>query len=298
MSQPDTPPPARAAQKPSAKIWEENATPRHRIQWCPGCGDFGVLAALKMALTKQEVTPSNVLMVGGIGCSGQIRNYLNGNAFHGTHGGALAYALGAKMARPDLTVIALAGDGDTFAIGVENFVHICRRDPGVMLVIMDNGVYGLTKGQNSPTHGRGMGITEWTEESPPPFSPLALALTAGATFVAQSFSGDPKHAAEIYVQALQHKGFAMVNDFSPCVTYNKFNTYDWYREHAEDVPASHDPANISVAWDLLNDFDRRGRLPLGVVYRNPRHKKTFNRLPLWPEELQGTDVRPLLQMFR
>lgn len=291
-------PTVRAAQKPSTKLWDENATPRHRIQWCPGCGDFGVLAALKMALTKQEVTPANLLMVGGIGCSGQIRNYLNGNAFHGTHGGALAYALGAKMSRPDLTVIALAGDGDTFAIGVENFVHICRRDPGVMLVIMDNGVYGLTKGQHSPTFGRGMDIKEWSEESPPPFSPLRLALTAGATFVSQSFSGDPKHASEIYVQALQHKGFAMVNDFSPCVTYNKFNTYDWYREHGEEIPASHDPANLDAAWELLNDFDRRGRLPLGVVYRNPRSKKAVNRLPLWPEELQGADVRPLLQLFR
>lgn len=286
------------AQKVSSKIWDENAVPRHRIQWCPGCGDFGVLAALKMALTKLEVTPYNLLMVGGIGCSGQIRNYLNGNGFHGTHGGSLAYALGAKMARPDLKVLALAGDGDTFAIGVENFVHVCRRDPEVVLIIMDNGVYGLTKGQHSPTYGRGMDIQEWSEESPPPFSPLRLALTAGASFVSQSFSGDPKHAADIYVQALQHKGFAMVNDFSPCVTYNKFNTYDWYRERVEEIPADHDPADLNAAWELLNDFDRRGRLPQGIVYRNPRRKKAFNRLPLWPEELQETDVRPLLQMFR
>ena len=284
--------------KVSGKVWEENATPRHRIQWCPGCGDFAVLAALKMALTKLEITPHEVLLVGGIGCSGQIRNYLNGNAFHGTHGGALAYALGAKMANPDLEVITLAGDGDTFAIGVENFVHVCRRDPDIMLIIMDNGVYGLTKGQHSPTYGRGMDIKEWSEESPPPFSPLRLALTAGATFVAQSFSGDPKHSAEIYVQAMQHKGFAMVNDFSPCVTYNKFNTYDWYRERVEHVPEDHDPTDINGAWELLNDFDRRNRLPLGIIYRNPRNKKAAKRLPIWPEELQETNIQPLLQMFR
>lgn len=284
--------------KVSAKVWEENAVPRHRIQWCPGCGDFGVLAALKMALTKLEITPYEVLLVGGIGCSGQIRNYLNGNAFHGTHGGALAYALGAKMANPDLKVVTLAGDGDTFAIGVENFVHICRRDPEVVLIIMDNGVYGLTKGQHSPTYGRGMDIKDWSEETPPPFSPLRLALTAGATFVAQSFSGDPKHGAEIYVEAMQHKGFAMVNDFSPCVTYNKFNTYDWYRERVESVPDDHDPADLNGAWELLNDFDRRGRLPLGVVYRNPRNKRTFKRAPRWPEELRDADIRPLLQLFR
>ncbi len=285
-------------QKLSPKVWDENATPRHRIQWCPGCGDFGVLASLKMALAKLEVTPSSTLLVGGIGCSGQIRNYLNGNGFHGTHGGALAYALGAKMANPELTVITLAGDGDTFAIGVENFVHVCRRDPDIMLVIMDNGVYGLTKGQHSPTYGLGMHSTEWSEETPIPFSPLRLALTAGATFVAQSFSGDPKHSADIYVQGVQHKGFSMVNDFSPCVTYNKFNTYDWYKEHVEHIPAGYDPSDLNGAWELLNDFDRRDRLPLGIVYRHPRPKKAFARLPIWPEELAGVDAKPMLQLFR
>lgn len=288
----------KSQQKISAKAWDENAVPRHRIQWCPGCGDFGVLAALKMALTKLEVTPHELLMVGGIGCSGQIRNYLNGNAFHGTHGGALAYALGAKMANPDLKVITLAGDGDTFAIGVENFVHVCRRDPEVMLIIMDNGVYGLTKGQHSPTYGRGMDITEWSEESPPPFSPLRLAMTAGCTFVAQSFSGDPKHSAEIYAEAMQHRGFAMVNDFSPCVTYNKFNTYDWYKERVEEIPAGHNTSDLNAAWELLNDFDRREKLPLGVVYRNPRRKKAAKRLPIWTEDLQKANIAPLFQMFR
>src|SRR2546428_8265308 len=134
-----------------------------------------------MALTKLEITPYEVLMVGGIGCSGQIRNYLNGNAFHGTHGGALAYALGAKMANPQLKVITLAGDGDTFAIGVENFVHICRRDPEVALVIMDNGVDGLTKGQHPPPHGPGMDIKGGSGESPPPVFPLRLALCPGAS---------------------------------------------------------------------------------------------------------------------
>jgi len=286
------------AQKSSPKIWEENATPRHRIQWCPGCGDFGVLASLKMALANLEITPFNVLLVGGIGCSGQIRNYLNGNGFHGTHGGALAYALGAKMANPSLEVITLAGDGDTFAIGVENFVHVCRRDPDIMLVIMDNGVYGLTKGQHSPTYGLGMDIHEWSEETPTPFSPLRLALTAGATFVAQTFSGEPKHSAEVYVQGIQHPGFAMVNDFSPCVTYNKFNTANWFKEHTELIPTSHDPSDLNGAWELLNDFESRGRLPLGVVYSHPRAKKTFSALPIWPEQLTGADPKPLLQLFR
>ncbi|MBI2265281.1 MAG: 2-oxoacid:ferredoxin oxidoreductase subunit beta [Armatimonadetes bacterium] len=280
------------------KIWEENAVPKHRIQWCPGCGDFGVLAGLKMALTRLGREPHDIFPVGGIGCSGQIRNYLNGNALHGTHGGTLAYALGVRMANPDLVVIALAGDGDTFAIGVENFVHTCRRDPQVTLVVMNNGVYGLTKGQNSPTHGLGRDLGESSEESPPPFDPLRLALSAGATFVAQSFSGDVKHAAQVYVAALKHPGFAFINDFSPCVTYNKFNTYDWFKEHVEHVPEGHDPMSLGSAWSLLNEFEVRGRLPMGIIYSKPRPKRRFAPLPVRGENLNNADIRPLLQMFR
>ncbi len=287
------------ATKPATKsVWDQNATPRHRIQWCPGCGDHGVLNALKAALTALELTPSEVLLVGGIGCSGQIRNYLNGNSFYGTHGGALAYALGAKMANPDLTVFVLAGDGDTLAIGVENFVHICRRDPDVTLVIMDNGVYGLTKGQASPSWGLGQPGVRFSEESPPFLDPLKLALASGATFIAQSFSGDPKHAAEMIVEAVLHPGFAIVNDFSPCVTYNRVNTYDWFRAHVEPVPPDHDPGSEEAAWDLLRDFDRRGKLPLGVIYRHPREKAPARRLPMWPEELSQVDIEPILQGFR
>ncbi len=278
-------------------IWDQNAAPRHRIQWCPGCGDFAVLNALKAALTTLELTPSEVLLVGGIGCSGQIRNYLNGNSFYGTHGGALAYALGAKMANPELTVLALAGDGDTLAIGIENFVHVCRRDPDITLIIMDNGVYGLTKGQDSPSAGLGQHLTP-SEEHPPFLDPVKLALACGATFIAQSFSGDPKHATDLFVEAVRHRGFAMVNDFSPCVTYNKFNTYDWFREHVEPVPADHDPASEEAAWNLVRTFDRRERLPIGIIYRRPRERSEARRLPMWPKELAQIDIEPMLQGFR
>jgi 2-oxoglutarate ferredoxin oxidoreductase subunit beta len=279
-------------------VWEQNAAPRHRIQWCPGCGDYAVLNSLKAALTALELTPHEVLLVGGIGCSGQIRNYLNGNSFYGTHGGALAYALGAKMANPDLTVLALAGDGDTLAIGVENFVHICRRDPDVTLVIMDNGVYGLTKGQDSPSAGLGRREFKPSEEHPPFLDPVKLALTCGATFVAQSFSGEPKHTTEILVEAVRHPGFAMVNDFSPCVTYNKLNTYDWFRANVEPVPAGHDPTSEEAAWDLVTEFGRREKLPLGIIYRKPRQKEDHKRLPMWPQELAKVDIEPFLAGIR
>jgi 2-oxoglutarate ferredoxin oxidoreductase subunit beta len=281
------------------KLWEENAVPKHRIQWCPGCGDFGVLAALKQALVELEIMPHELLLVGGIGCSGQIRNYLNGNAFHGTHGGALAYGLGAKMANPELKVICLAGDGDTFAIGVENFVHVCRRDPDMVLLVMNNGVYGLTKGQDSPTAGLGQPDERGSrEEYPPMVDALLLALASEATFVAQSFSGDVKHTARMIVEALQHPGFAFINDFSPCVTYNRFNTYDWFRERVEYVPEDHDPSDRDAAWRLVREFARRGKVPLGVVYRNPRPKRAQGRLPMWEEELSGVDLEPVLASYR
>jgi 2-oxoglutarate ferredoxin oxidoreductase subunit beta len=280
-----------------AKIWDQNATPKHRIQWCPGCGDFGVLAALKMAFTKLELMPHEVLMVAGIGCSGQTRNYLNGNGFHGAHGAPLAYALGASMANPDLTVLTLAGDGDTLAIGMENFIHSCRRDPNLTLIIMNNGVYGLTKGQNSPTTGLGQHVEMFSEEQPPFVDPVRLAIASGATFAANSFSGDPRHCAEIYAEGIQHKGFAVINDFSPCVTYNKFNTYDWYKTHVEDIPAHHDPSDKAAAWALLDDFERREKQPLGVVYRAPRNKAERRRLPIWDEEFQNVDPMPMLKPF-
>jgi len=282
----------------AVKVWEENAVPKHRIQWCPGCGDFGVLAALKQALVELEITPHELVLVGGIGCSGNIRNYLNGNAFHGTHGGPLAYGLGIKIANPHLQVICLAGDGDTFAIGVENFVHICRRDPDMVLLVMNNGVYGLTKGQDSPTAGLGQAVEVWSEEHPPMVDPVLLALASGATFVAQSFSGDVKHTARMIVEAFQHPGFAFINDFSPCVTYNKFNTYEWFREHVESVPPDHDPSDKDAAWRLVQDFARRGKVPLGVIYRNPRPHTETRRLPIWEAELADVDVEPILATFR
>ncbi len=288
---------AEAGAKPLG-IWDQNATPKHRIQWCPGCGDFGVLAALRMAYVNLDLEPHNLLMVGGIGCSGQARNYLNGYAFHGTHGGPLAYALGVKMANPELTVVAVAGDGDTLAIGMENFIHTCRRDPQVTLIIMNNGVYGLTKGQKSPTAGFGKTFKEYSEEEPVFVDPLRLAMASGATFVSQTFSGDPKHCAEVFAEAIRHPGFALVNDFSPCVTYNRFNSSDWFKAHVERVPEGHDPSGMSAAWALMDDFDERGKLPLGVVYRNPRPRRAFPRLPVWEEELEGLDPQPMFRPFR
>jgi 2-oxoglutarate ferredoxin oxidoreductase subunit beta len=205
--------------KTDAKAW-----------WCPGCGDYGVLAALQKALAATGLAPEEVVVVGGVGCSGRIGNWINTYGMHVTHGRALPVAMGIKIANPRLTVLAAGGDGDGFAIGMSHFMHACRRNLDVTYLVMDNEIYGLTKGQTSPTSAR-RAVTKSTPKGNPEdkVAPAFLALAAGATFVAQGFSGNQAVLTGIVTQALRHRGFAFVNVFSPCVTYNKTGTYEYYR---------------------------------------------------------------------
>src|SRR3972149_2993336 len=255
-----------APKAPASKIWEENAPPRHRIQWCPGCGDYGVLNALKMALTRLELMPHEVLLIGGVGGSGQIRNYLNGNGVHGTHGGPLAYAVGVKMANPDLRVMALAGDGDTFAIGVENFVHTCRRDPEVTLIVMDNGVYGLTTGQRSPTGGLGQGQPGGAGGETPPLRPLppggalgparrlqaTRALTAGRHLSEPPQAEDLQARAHLAPRVGEHRPGTRVARLSVTAApplpaaARRQKTADHEPEQAAEHPGSHRPRAVPV----------------------------------------------------
>ncbi|NVK17178.1 MAG: 2-oxoacid:ferredoxin oxidoreductase subunit beta [Methylocystaceae bacterium] len=189
--------------------------------WCPGCGDFSVLAAITKALAELQIPRENSAVISGIGCSSRIPAYTSVYGFHGIHGRALASATGLKVARPDLTVVATGGDGDGFSIGGNHFMHACRRNVDMTYVVMDNEVYGMTKGQASPTtpsdwegskltpHGTGVS----------PFNPLSVALSAGASFIARGFAGDPNGAAKLIAQAMQHKGFSFVQILSPCVTF-------------------------------------------------------------------------------
>jgi len=189
--------------------------------WCPGCGDFGVLGSITKALAGLQIQPENVAIVSGIGCSSRMPTYLCTYGFHGVHGRALALATGLKTARPDLTVIATGGDGDGFSIGGNHFLHTCRRNPDMTYIVMDNQVYGMTKGQASPTtdptwqHGKltpaGTGIN--------PFQPLAIALAAGANFIARCSSADSNGTARILMEAIRHPGFSMLQVLSPCVTF-------------------------------------------------------------------------------
>lgn len=204
--------------------------------WCPGCGDYGVLAALQKALVELQIPNHNVAVVSGIGCSSNLPGFINTYGMHTLHGRSLPVATGLKLANHELTVIATGGDGDGFGIGGNHFMHTMRRNVDILYMVMDNQIYGLTTGQTSPTSRLGMK----TKSMPfgnieSPINPINLALTAGATFVARGFSGEQKHLTELIKQGIQHKGFSFIDVFSPCVTYNKDNTYQWFRPRVKKL---------------------------------------------------------------
>ena len=263
------------------------------FKWCPGCGDFGVRRALEFAMINRlEETGKpmeNNVVVAGIGCSGNLVHLLEGPqpyGFHGIHGRTLPVSLGIKMGRPDLNVVIVAGDGDFLSIGGEHIGPQAARNLNVCAVVMDNGVYGLTKGQSSPTTKLGT-VTSSTpygkieEEA----DPLELYLTLGATFVASGFSGQPRQLAELISQGMDHEGFAMVHVQSPCTTYNdtfmmlKGNPRQGIEPLIWDIPEDHDPSDKAAAQELLQ---RRG-LPIGVLFRDEDRPSLQQRL----EEVRG-----------
>ena len=238
--------------------------------WCPGCGDFGVIAALKSALAELALQPKDVAFVSGIGCSGKISGYLHSYAFHGVHGRALPVATAVKLANRDLTVIAAGGDGDGFAIGAGHFLHAVRRNPNVTYIVMDNQTYGLTKGQSSPTSS--LGYVTGTSPTGNPDAPLdgmAVGLAAGGTYLARGFSAQPKKLVALIKDAIQHPGFSVVQVMSPCVTFNKINTYQWFKDNVYDVEelGDYDETDRSRAF---NTIMADGKIALGVLYRQIR----------------------------
>ena len=212
-----------------------------RPTWCPGCGDFGVLNAIYTALKTKSYAPEDVVAVSGIGCSSRLPYFVSTYGFHSLHGRAMPIATGVKVANPDLKVLAVGGDGDAYAIGAGHTVHAIRRNTDICYVIMDNSIYGLTKGQTSPTSAIGF-TTKTTPRGSAdmPINPLLLALASGATFVARGFAGKPKELAELIVRGIDHKGFAFIDTYSPCPTFNKINTFKQYRELVQDLPEDHD----------------------------------------------------------
>ena len=235
--------------------------------WCPGCGDFGVLAAVQKALVELQIPKHEVATISGIGCSSNFPGFIDTYGMHTLHGRALPVASGMKLANHAMTVLVTGGDGDGFGIGAGHFVHTMRRNLDLTYIVMDNQIYGLTTGQTSPTSRIGMK----TKSMPfgnvdAPVNPISLALAAGATFVARGFSAEQKHLTELIKRAIQHKGFSFVDVFSPCVTYNHDNTFQWFRPRVkklEDNPA-YDPTDFQAAVEkslLWGD-----EIPIGLFF--------------------------------
>ncbi|WP_274651474.1 2-oxoacid:ferredoxin oxidoreductase subunit beta [Paenibacillus humicola] len=240
--------------------------------WCPGCGDFSVQAAIQRAAANVGLEPEGLAVVSGIGCSGRISGYINAYGLHGIHGRALPIAQGVKLANRELTVIASGGDGDGFAIGMGHTVHAIRRNLDITYIVMDNQIYGLTKGQTSPRSAEGFKTKSTPEGSiETTLSPLEIAMSAGATFVAQSFSSDLKQLTALIEEGIKHKGFSLINVFSPCVTFNKVNTYDWFKENIVNLDQfpDYDPSNRVAAMNKI--METEGMLT-GLIYQNKQRK--------------------------
>lgn len=246
--------------------------------WCPGCGDFGVLAALKKCITDLKLEPHNTVVVGGIGCSGSIHNNLLVYGYHSLHGRLLPTATAIKLSNPRLTVIAAGGDGDGYAIGGNHFIHALRRNPSIVYLVMNNGTYGLTKGQPSPTAQIGY---EGTQETP--FEPILTALSLlSTTFVARGFSGNQAQLQYLIKEAILHansgKGFGYVDILSPCVTYN--DTYAAWRKAVVDVNSvgGYDTSNRAKAFETCYSIIQKGQIPTGLLFRG--EGKSFEAMRL------------------
>lgn len=256
--------------------------------WCPGCGDFPALAAMQRALVNLGKSPDEVVVVGGIGCSGKAPSYTGAYGMHAVHGRSIPVASGIKLGNRDLTVIAFGGDGDGYGIGLSHFLHAIRRNIDITYIVMDNHIYGLTTGQASPTSRKGMktktspyGTAEW------PIRPLETALAAGASFVAQGFSGDVKQLTGLIEQAIQHRGFSHVNVLSPCVTFNKEDTYEFWRTHCVnlDEDPDYDPTDRVTAIKKVMQHDALVR---GLLFREERRS--------YQDELPGYAAEPLARL--
>ena len=235
--------------------------------WCPGCGDFAVLRGIHTALARLKIKSEHVVISSGIGCSSNLPGFVNAYGFHGLHGRSLPIANGIKLANTDLTVIATGGDGDGYGIGLGHFIHSMRRNINITYIVMNNQIYGLTTGQASPTSERGM-LTKSTPSGllEVPVNPIALALISGATYVSRGFSGNADHLSTIIENALSHKGFSLVDVLSPCVTYNKIQTYQWFRDRVYTLEdEEHDTNDLKQA--ISKSYEWESKIPLGVFYK-------------------------------
>jgi len=274
--------------------------------WCPGCGDFAILRSVKASLVDLGLAPYESLLVSGIGCGSKLPHYMNVNGYHSIHGRPVPVATGAKLANPDMNVVVTAGDGDSYGIGGNHFLHSCRRNIGITHIVEDNRVYGLTKGQYSPTSHKGF-VTKTSPEGSiePPVRPVPTALTSGATFIARAFSGHVQEMNEIFAAAMDHDGYALVDVLQPCVTFNPGKSYDFYTDLVYDLDEDYDPTDREAAEEKAKEWG--DRIPLGIIYREdrPTYEEQVPALQegpvanrsLDPEERSGVDLEEVKRSF-
>ena len=270
------------------------------MAWCPGCGNFPILNIIKMALSELDIPPEEVVMCSGIGQAAKTPQYLRVHYFNGLHGRALPPAIAIKNSNPSLTVIAESGDGDTYGEGGNHFLHTIRRNPNITNIVHNNMVYGLTKGQASPTSEKGMKTPVQVDGVIlEPFNPVATAITLGATFVGRVFSGDILQAKEIVKQAILHKGYALVDVFQPCIVFNKQNTYQWFKENTYYLDEAHEEGNRSKALDIAFNLEK---MALGVIYQ-VAEKPSYETLvregdePLYKKSLDTEALSQLIEGY-
>jgi 2-oxoglutarate ferredoxin oxidoreductase subunit beta len=270
--------------------------------WCPGCGNFAIINAAKQAIIQLELKKEEIVAVSGIGCHGKITDYIDVNGLHVIHGRVLPAATAVKVANHDLTVIGFAGDGDSFNIGLGHFAHAARRNVDMVYIIHNNLIYGLTTGQTSPTSRKGyVSKTSPRGVFEEGINPLTQALTAGASFVARCYSGELKQLVEVLTKAVNHEGFALVDVLQPCVSWNRVNTYEFYRERVYKLEdESHDTSDWKKAFERAQEWG--DRIPIGVFYTEDRPDYTENfpphkDIPLVKQPLTP-DVSKLLKEFR
>jgi len=236
--------------------------------WCPGCGDFGVLKSLKMAAGRLGIAPKDLMIVSGIGCSSNLPGFIHSYGVHSLHGRAVAVAEGIKLGNHGLNVVVTGGDGDGYGIGIGHFIHAMRRNIDITYIVMNNQIYGLTTGQASPTTMKDMRTKSTPRgNAEMPINPIALALVSGATYVARGFSGEPEHMARLIAGAIAHRGFSLIDVFSPCVTYNKINTYPFFKQRVYKLEDDADYASSDTGMALNRSFEWGDKIPIGVFYK-------------------------------
>ena len=271
--------------------------------WCSGCGDGIVLKALIRAMDKLNLSQDETVMVSGIGCSSRTPGYVDINTLHTTHGRALAFATGVKIANPDLKVIVVTGDGDATAIGGNHFIHAMRRNVDITYLVHDNQIYGLTKGQTSPTSEQGYvsKTTPWGATSPPE-NPLLLAIASDCSFVARGFTGDIPHLSRLIQEGIRNRGFSLIDILQPCVSFNRVNTFHWYKSRVYRI-GEEEGYN---AFDRIRAFQKAEewgeRIPIGVLYRSARptreeQEPVIERTSLVKQPVEPTSFPKLLEAF-